>query len=55
VLSADEKTAVTNLITTLVPSMIALFPKIEAGVIAGFTEAEKEATTCWAWCCCRKA
>lgn len=54
-LSATDMQVIDQLLSSLVPALLAYLPQIEEGVVTGFTEVEKEATGCLAWCkskCC---
>ncbi len=45
-LSETDKQALQQVVSAIVPSLVALYPRIEAGVVRGFTELEDETVTC---------
>lgn len=54
-LPATDLQLLNLVISKFIPVLISYIPKIEAGVISGFIEAEQEITTCMSWCkskCC---
>lgn len=46
-LSDTDKQALQQVVSAIVPSLVALYPKIEQGLVAGFIEAEEETVTCF--------